>query len=72
MSSDETLADFLRVKRNKFKQTQREAADEIGVTRQTWVSWERGAHPELENLVKIAEWAMVSLNKLRPYIEGAA
>lgn len=64
----ETFSEFLRHRRKRKGQTQRQAATEVGVTRQTWVRWERGQIPVASRLVSIATWAGVSLEKLRPYL----
>lgn len=38
---NEKLSDFIRIKRLIKKHTQQSLADKIGVTRQTYVNWEK-------------------------------
>jgi transcriptional regulator with XRE-family HTH domain len=63
-----TFAQFIRARRLRKSQTQAQAAVEVGVTRQTWIAWERGQIPVPARLVMLATWARVSLEKLRPYL----
>lgn len=67
--SKQTLGDFLVERRAKKKQTQQAAATAVGVSRITWILWERGTQPKMENLLSIAEWAGVNLTKLQPYLK---
>jgi len=64
-----TLAKYLRKKRAKKGQTQKQAAAEVGVSHQAWMAWERGTIPLATRLPQIADWAGVSLNGLRFYLE---
>lgn len=64
-----TLAEYLKDKRSKLRQTQATAAREVGVTVKTWRSWERGGEPYAGKLIHIARWAGVTLNKLAPCLE---
>lgn len=64
-----TLAEYLKDKRIKLRQTQAEAAAEVGVTVKTWRMWERGGEPYAGKLIRIARWAGVTLNKLAPCLE---
>lgn len=61
---EQTFAQFLRAKREKRELTQREAAEQTGVSRQTWVSWERGAKPNVEHLQVLSKWCRTSMKRL--------
>lgn len=64
-----TLGQYLKHKRGKLRQTQAQAAAEVGVTVKTWRSWERGGEPYAGKIPRICRWAGVSLNKLGPYLD---
>ena len=64
-----TLGEYLKDKRQKMRQTQAQAAQEVGVTVKTWRMWERGGEPYAGKLLRIARWAGVGLGKLGPYLE---
>ena len=66
------FSEYLKRKRKKKRQTQVEAAREVGVHVNTWSLWERGCRPDVEKLYRIADWAGVSADRLRPYFDGAA
>lgn len=65
-----TLGEFIKERRAKKQQSQRAAAEKLGVSHQTLIAWERGQLPTADRLPTIADWAGVSLNKLRPYLES--
>ena len=67
-----TLAQYLRNKRLRLGQSQGDAARVVGVSRLTWLRWEAGQIPYADKLPAIADWAGVSLNRLRPFLEEAA
>jgi transcriptional regulator with XRE-family HTH domain len=62
------LKHFLRNKRTELLQTQKQSAEKVGVTPLTWVSWERGQMPGVLHIFKIADWAGVKIDDLRPYL----
>ena len=64
-----TLAEFLRNKRTRMRQTQNQAAACVGVRPESWRNWERGGEPGAGKLPAIADWAGVTLNRLRPFLE---
>jgi transcriptional regulator with XRE-family HTH domain len=64
-----TFGEYLKKKRKAKRQSQQEAAADVGVTYKTWISWERGAEPRAGRLPSIARWAGITLNKLAPYLE---
>jgi len=65
------FAKFMRDKREQLGLTQVEAAAQIGVHRMTLSNWERGLRPNLDQLFKVADWADVTTDELRSYLEVA-
>ena len=61
---------FLKTTRAQKKQTQEQAAAEIGVHVNTLGTWERGLQPDLRCLFRIADWAGCKVDKLRKYLDG--
>jgi len=72
MMANGGFADFLRDTRASRHQTQSEAAVEVGVHRITWARWEQGLFPGRDYLLKIADWAGVTVDSLRPYFKVSA
>lgn len=64
MSMGRRLGDFLRDTRSAKGLTQDECAKSIKVSRQTWISWERGAVPAAVNLLDLAAWSGVTVDDL--------
>lgn len=59
------LKHFLRSTRERLLQTQKQAAEKVGVSSLTWVSWERGQTPSVVHIFQIADWAGVKVDDLR-------
>ena len=67
-----TLAELLKEKRHERGQSQRKAADEVGVNGTTWLQWERGQLPRADALYRIADWLGVPMSELRDVVESSA
>ena len=61
------FAEWIREVRESKGQTQVEAANEIGLSKQRVAQLEQGGGVTPANLFRIADWASVSVETLRPY-----
>jgi transcriptional regulator with XRE-family HTH domain len=66
---EKRLGEYIREKRQQRGQTQKTAANEIGVARSALASWERGLMPSVRGLFALADWASVKVDDLRPMIQ---
>lgn len=62
---NDAISKNLMTLRKKYHMTQEETAERIGVSRQTYIKWEKGESiPDLDNCIALAELFEVSLDGL--------
>ncbi len=72
MSKTPTFSTWFRAIRLKKKQTQIEAAAEIGHTGPTVCRWEKGGSPRAEHLEDVRVWSGVDARRLLKIVATAA
>lgn len=67
----EAFGKMMRARRREKKQTQVDAAEEIGVSEQTLRSWEHGRYPTLGTAFRAADYLGKKVDELRKVLEEA-